>query len=99
MAADQYVTLAECGATDVLTDPNLIWTVYGDTGVYATSYRIVDSYGFCLTPTDLTANPPDTHTDGTAKVKVAACNNSELQKWNAPADLNQPSPLTDTTEK
>ena len=99
VAADQYVTLAECGATEVLTDPNMIWTVYGDTGVYATSYRIVDSYGFCLTPTDLMASPPDTHTDGTAKVKVAACNNSELQKWNAPADLNQPSPLTDTTEK
>ncbi|HET6529840.1 MAG TPA: ricin-type beta-trefoil lectin domain protein [Actinoplanes sp.] len=98
-AANQYVTLTECSATEVLTDPNLIWTVYGDTGVYATSYRIVDSHGFCLTPTDLAANPPDTHTDGTAKVKVATCNNSELQKWNAPADLNQPIALTNTTEK
>ena len=72
--------------------------MYGDTGIYATSYRIVDSYGFCLTPTDLTATP-DTHTDGTAKVKVATCNNSELQKWNAPADLNEPIALTNTTEK
>jgi hypothetical protein len=99
VAAGQYATLSECGETDVLTDPNLIWTVYGDTGVYASSYRIVDSYGLCLTPTDLTASPADTHTDGTAKVKVATCNSSELQKWNAPADLNQPLPLTNTTEK
>jgi hypothetical protein len=99
VAAGQYVRLSECSATDVLTDPNQIWTVYGDTGVYATSYRIVDAHGLCLTPTDLTATPPDTHTDGTAKVKVAVCNNSELQKWNAPADLNQPTALTNTTEK
>jgi hypothetical protein len=98
-AAGQYATLVECGETEVLTDPNLIWTVYGDTGIYATSYRIVDSYGFCLTPTDLSASSPDTHTDGTAKVKVAACNNSELQKWNAPADFNAPIALTNTTEK
>ncbi|HEY7273855.1 MAG TPA: ricin-type beta-trefoil lectin domain protein [Actinoplanes sp.] len=98
-AASQYVTLTECSDTGTLTDPNLIWSVYGDTGVYATSYRIVDSYGYCLTPTDLTANPPDTHTDGTAKVKVAVCNNSELQKWNAPADLNQPLAVSNTTER
>jgi hypothetical protein len=98
-ATGQYATLTECGATDTLTDPNLIWSVYGDTGVYATSYRIVDSYGYCLTPTDLTANPPDTHSDGTAKVKVAVCNGSELQKWNAPADLNQPLAVTNTVEK
>jgi hypothetical protein len=98
-AATQYVTLTECSDTGILTDPNLIWSVYGDTGVYATSYRIVDSYGFCLTPTDLSANPPDTHTDGTAKVKVAVCDDSELQKWNAPADLNQPIAVSNTVEK
>ena len=98
-AAGQYATLTECSDTGTLSDPNLIWSVYLDTGVYATSYRIVDSYGYCLTPTDLAANPPDTHTDGTAKVKVAACNSSELQKWNAPADLNQPLAVTNTVEK
>ena len=52
-----------------------------------------------MTPTDLTANPADTHSDGTAKVKMATCDGSELQKWNAPADLNQPIALTKTTEK
>ncbi|MEV6487669.1 RICIN domain-containing protein, partial [Actinoplanes sp. NPDC051633] len=99
VAAGQYATLAECTPDGVLTDENLIWTVYGDTGVYASSYRIVDRFGYCLTPTDLTANPADTHSDGTAKVKLAVCNNSELQKWNAPADLNTPTALTNTTEK
>jgi Ricin-type beta-trefoil lectin domain len=98
-AAGQYATLTQCSDTGTLTDPNLIWSVYGDTGVYATSYRIVDSYGYCLTPTDLSANPPDTHSDGTAKVKVAVCNGSELQKWNAPADLNQPLAVTNTVER
>jgi hypothetical protein len=98
-AAGQYVTMVACDATATLTDPNLKWVIYGDTGDYATSYRIVDSFGYCLTPTDLKAATPDTHSDGTAKVKVATCNKSELQKWNAPADLNQPLALTNTTEK
>ena len=98
-AADRYVTLAECDATGLITDPTLIWKVYADTGSYASSYRIVDQNGLCMTPTDLTATPPDTHSDGTAKVKLATCNNSELQKWNAPADLNEPTALTKTTEK
>ena len=70
-----------------------------DTGNYATSYRIVDNSGYCLTPTDLTVTVPDTHSDGTAKVKVAACNNSELQKWNAPANFNKPLVLTNTRER
>jgi hypothetical protein len=98
-AVDQYVTMEPCSPTDTITDPHLLWVRYGDTGNYATSYRIVDSFGYCLTPTDLKAAVPDTHTDGTAKVKVAVCNSSELQKWNAPADLNRPLALTNTMEK
>ncbi|MEV6634014.1 ricin-type beta-trefoil lectin domain protein [Actinoplanes sp. NPDC051470] len=97
-AAATYVTLTACAATGILDD-KMVWTVYGDTGVYASSYRIVDKNGFCLTPTDLTATPADTHTDGTAKVKLAECTNSELQKWNAPADFNKPTVLTNTQEK
>jgi hypothetical protein len=93
------VTLAECSPDGVLTDQRLIWKVYGWTGVYATSYRIVDSNGYCLTPTDLSVARPDTHSDGTAKVKVAVCSGSALQKWNAPANFNEPLVLTDTKEK
>ncbi|WP_305789605.1 ricin-type beta-trefoil lectin domain protein [Symbioplanes lichenis] len=94
-----YVTMSACAATGTLTDAALKWTVYGDTGNYATSYRIVDSNGLCLTPTDLTVANPDTHTDGTATVKVAACTSSELQKWNAPANFNKPLAITNTQEK
>ncbi|MFC4058203.1 ricin-type beta-trefoil lectin domain protein [Planomonospora corallina] len=97
-AANQYVTLTACNATGSLP-ANLTWTVYGDTGDYTTSYRIMDAYGNCLTPTDLDALKPDTHSDGTSKAKVAACGSSELQKWNAPANLNRPLPLTDIIEK
>ncbi|GGL07656.1 hypothetical protein GCM10014719_07180 [Planomonospora parontospora subsp. antibiotica] len=97
-AANQYVTLAACTATGSLA-ANLTWKVYGDTGDYTTSYRIVDHYGNCLTPTDLDVLQPDTHSDGTSKAKVAVCDGSELQKWNAPANFNRPLPLTDITEK
>jgi hypothetical protein len=98
-ATNLYVTMSACSAADPLTDNSLKWTMYGDTGNYATSYRIMDSSGLCLTPTDLLVANPDTHSDGTAKAKVAACNNSELQKWNAPPNFNKPLVLTNTTEK
>ncbi|GAA3347888.1 hypothetical protein GCM10020358_64360 [Amorphoplanes nipponensis] len=98
-ATTKYVTMARCDSTDAATIAAMKWTVLGDTGEYTTSYRIVDSFGYCLTPTDLTVTNPDTHTDGTAKVKVAACSKAELQKWNAPANLNQPLALTNTREK
>lgn len=98
-AADKYVTMGACAAGGALADASLNWFVYGDTGDYTTSYRIVDAYGYCLTPTDLTVTNPDTHYDGTAKVKVAACSKSELQKWNAPANLNEPLTLTNTHER
>jgi hypothetical protein len=94
-----YVTMSPCTLAGTLTDDRLKWTMYGDTGDYATSYRIVDSNGYCLTPTSLTVTSPDTHSDGTAKVKVAACTSSELQKWNAPANFNKPLVLTDLREK
>nr|BFE76335.1 hypothetical protein GCM10020092_096360 [Actinoplanes digitatis] len=42
---------------------------------------------------------PDTHGDGTAKTKVAVCDGSLLQKWNAPANLTDPDTLTNTVEK
>ncbi len=93
-----YVTLTQCAATGTLSS-NLLWTVWGKTGDYATSYRIVSSSGYCLTPTDLTVANPDTHKDGTAKVKIAACTSSDLQKWNAPANFTKPLAVTNTLEK
>jgi hypothetical protein len=91
--------MSPCTLTGILTDERLKWTMFGDTGNYATSYRIVDSDGNCLTPTDLSLANPDTHSDGTAKVKVAVCSGSELQKWNAPPNFNKPLVLTNTRER
>lgn len=94
-----YVTLTSCTATGTLTSPQMEWTVYGKTQDYAAAYRIRSKNGYCLTPTDLTVASPDTHGDGTAKVKIAPCSAAELQKWNAPANLNKPLVLTDVLEK
>lgn len=93
-----YTTVETCTAAN-RSSAAFQWTVFHDTGTYATSYRIQDNSGYCLTPTDLNATPKDVHTDGTSKVKVAVCSASELQKWNAPANLNQPTPLMDLIER
>jgi hypothetical protein len=94
-----FVTMSLCPLTGTLTDDRLKWTVYGNTGTYATSYRIMDTYGNCLAPADLTVASPEVHVDGTAKLRVVPCTASELQKWNAPANLNEPLALTNTNEK
>lgn len=96
-AANQYVALETCAASGTLP-ARLQWTVYGDTNEYASGYQIVDDWGFCLTPTRLDVSPADTHPDGTAKIKVAACDGSELQKWNAPPNFGKALPLTHITE-
>jgi hypothetical protein len=103
-ASNIYATVVACPAgsttaATAVTDSGLIWTVYHDTGDYGTSYRIMDTAGYCLTPTDLNATPKDVHTDGTSKVKVAVCSNNDLQKWNAPPNINRPTPLTNLTEQ
>ena len=99
-AAGQYVGLAACGGT---TPANQTWTVYGNTGTYATSYVIKDSSTtpYCLQPTDPAASPPDFFTSGAqiSKVVVATCNGSGLQKWNAPPGIQQPVPLRNYGEK
>ncbi|MGA5304071.1 RICIN domain-containing protein [Nucisporomicrobium flavum] len=100
-AISGYVTMKPCpvAGSGPIPEKNMEWVVYGDTGNPVTSYRIVDTNGYCLTPTDLTVATPDTHSDGTAKVKVAPCTGDELQKWNAPPYFNAPLVLTNTKEK
>ncbi len=104
-ASNVYATVVSCPLgsydTSVKTadaSTGLIWTVYHDTGAYATSYRIMDTAGYCLTPTDQNAVPKDVHTDGTSKVKVTTCSSNELQKWNAPPNISTPTPLTNLVE-
>ncbi|MBG0560390.1 RICIN domain-containing protein [Actinoplanes aureus] len=96
LRAGGYPTTMACGAR---TAPELQWTVFHDTGVYATSYRIEDSAKLCLQPSDLNATVKDVHTDGTSRIKVATCSKSELQKWNAPPKLNQLTPISGVEEK
>jgi hypothetical protein len=98
-AAGNYVKTIVCPAG--LPPLNMTWTVYGDTGSYTTSYRIMDGYGYCLAPTDPAATPPDLYPKGLliSKIVVAPCSGSTLQKWNAPPNILQSLPLKDIGEK
>ncbi|MCM4078691.1 RICIN domain-containing protein [Paractinoplanes hotanensis] len=99
VTSTSWVTVVQCATPAAQAQQNLTWTVYHDTGDYGTSYRIKDYKGNCLQPTDQASGVAnDFHGDGTSKVKVSVCNRSELQKWNAPANISQPTPLTDLVE-
>jgi hypothetical protein len=91
--------------------PNLVWTVYGRTAKYATSYRIAagphtsGDDGLCLAAANPTATPPELYeTTGyqgppISKIVMRPCDGSTWQKWNAPADLLDSSPLKSFAEK
>jgi hypothetical protein len=97
-APNTYVIVEDCSTGPAADE---IWTVYGDTGSYNTSYRIADKNGYCLSPTDQYATPPDLFANGTltSKIVVAVCSGSTLQKWNAPPNILQSSPLSNIKEK
>ncbi len=99
IAAGRYVTVAACPAG--AAPQNMTWTVYIDTGVFTTSYRIIDGYGYCLSPTDPSAVPPDFHPVGqqVSKLVVATCSGATLQKWSAPPNFLQTLPVRDVSEK
>lgn len=95
-----WVTVTSCKDSATQAQAALTWTVYHDTGDYGTSYRIMDYKGNCLQPTEQGSGVSnDFHSDGTSKVKVATCSTADIQKWNAPANINMPTPLTNLTEK
>jgi hypothetical protein len=98
-ASGQYVTVAACPSGS--TPLSMTWTVYRNTGVYETSYRVKDGYGYCLSPTDPNAPSPDFAPKGsqTSKLVVATCSGSTLQKWNAPPFILQTLPLKDIGER
>jgi hypothetical protein len=97
VAPGQYVTITPCPGGSGTTQQDQRWTIYGDTGVYATSYRVTDGYGYCLTPTD----PPDLYrtVNQISKIVVRVCDGSTKQKWNAPAELLDSTPLKDIGER
>ena len=93
-----YVTVAACSTGPTADE---VWTRYGNTGDYVTSYRIMDKNGYCLSPTDQNVANPDLFSNGTltSKIIVAPCDKSTLQKWNAPANILESSPLDNLSEK
>jgi hypothetical protein len=81
------------------TPDNLTWTVTGS-GPYASSYRIMDKTGYCLEPREDATNP-DYFSSGyqISKIYVNTCSSSTLQKWNAPPNIEQATPIKDIGEK
>lgn len=98
-AATSYVTLQQCPSGSA--GGALKWTMYGDTGVYATSFTIVDSAGYCLAP--VPAGLPNSLVydsgPGVSPVITQTCDGSTLQKWNADPNKLLPGPLSRFTEK
>jgi hypothetical protein len=107
VAANTYVAPVTCSAGS--TNTNLIWTVTGgNNGDYTTSYRIKDSttgtpgnVGYCMQPTDPSAPAPDLFPKGSniSKIILGLCSGSTMQKWNAPPDIGNATPLKDIGEK
>jgi len=98
-ATTSYVTLVQCPAGTA--SGALKWTVNGDTGVYATSFTIMDSAGYCLAP--VPAGLPNSLVydsgPGVSPVITQTCDGSTLQKWNANPNKLLPGPLSQFTEK
>ena len=84
---------------------NLSWTVYGLTGSFTTSYQITDGVGLCLAVADPATSPTEIHQPAPgagptmSRIVLRACDGGLWQKWNAPADLTRPSPLTSYFER
>jgi len=76
------------------------WTRTGDTGVYASSYNVVNDGGLCLSLT--VPGPPEVDPNSYYSqwgyVVVETCDGTTKQKWNAPAQL-LPGGLQNTFEK
>jgi Ricin-type beta-trefoil lectin domain len=100
IGASQYVDLDHCSLSGTLP-LNETWKVYGKTGVYATSYTITDSKGYCLSPSDPAARSPDFYPKGQqiSKSVVRRCDGSKLQKWNADPNILDALALKDLSEK
>ncbi|GAA0707912.1 RICIN domain-containing protein [Dactylosporangium roseum] len=99
-AASKFVTVAACPTG---TDDATRWAVSYQEQSYGTSYVIKDHNGRCLSPTNLDdktlpANDVFKGTTTVSKLITAPCDGSKLQKWNAPANIEDPSPLKNIGE-
>jgi hypothetical protein len=100
-AASYFVTVKVCPLT---TDKTTLWTVSYQEKTYGAGYVIEDYHGSCLSPTNLddkSLPAGDVFKGSTtvSKLIVAPCDGSKLQKWNAPPNIEDPSPLKNVGEK
>ena len=87
-AAWTYPSLVTCSSAS--TTPALQWKVYGNTGDYASSYRIRDVDGNCLQAGDPNGGPSDVDRYGSyavSRIVMRTCSASTLQKWNADPNI------------
>jgi Tfp pilus assembly protein PilX len=105
-AATHFVTMKACPAlTDLSEDGKIVeWKVSYQEDTYGASFIIRDTYDRCLSPTNL--DDPKLPTDDifkgstvVSKLTAAVCDGSKLQKWNAPANIEDPTPLKNVGEK
>jgi hypothetical protein len=99
-ATAHFVTAQDCTTANATKST---WKVSYQEKTYVDSYVIKDSAGNCLTPANLD-DPKLPSTDifkgstTVSKLTVARCDGSKLQKWNAPANIEDPTPLKDIGE-
>lgn len=101
-----FVTMKACPALTAGDEEKkaVEWKVSYQESTYGTSYVILDAADRCLSPTDLDDPklPNDDIFKGStvvSKLTTAVCNGSKLQKWNAPANIANPTPLKNVGEK
>jgi hypothetical protein len=94
-----YVTLEQCPAAPATGA--FKWTVFGDTGTYATSYTIADGAGNCLAAADpsLPGGTVTMYGHDVSPAVTVPCSGSTLEKWNADPNVLKPSPLSLVTER
>jgi Tfp pilus assembly protein PilX len=91
-----YVSFSTlCTSVTAATKAAFTWTVNRDTGVPATSYTIVDSYGRCLS--NGPRNPNLGGASAYSSVITATCDGGSGEKWNAPPSTGAPA-LGNTAE-
>ncbi|WP_432978038.1 RICIN domain-containing protein [Dactylosporangium sp. CA-233914] len=100
-ASTHFVTVKVCPAT---TDKSTLWTVSYQESTYGSSFVIKDYTGRCLSPANLDdpklpAGDIFKGSTTVSKLTMADCDGSKLQKWNAPANIEDPTPLKNIGEK
>jgi hypothetical protein len=105
-AAGAYITMSECVPAGALPQ-SLTWTVFADTGARSSSYRIrselntANNGNICITPDvadEWNGGEVENFNLDIHKLRLADCDGSNLQKWNAGATVHR-STVHDVVER